>query len=77
MISVNVSGETPAEIAAALGDLLGALTGGAPASQRPAGKQQPAAMSCPVHTTALKKSARGGFYCPRQQPDGTWCQATA
>lgn len=30
---------------------------------------------CSVHGTAMRENQRGdGYYCPRKNPDGSWCK---
>ena len=72
MISVTINLTSPAELAqlaAALGSV---------------GKSSPAnitdiARTCAVHETPMKPSQHraGAFYCPKKNPDGTYCKSEA
>lgn len=84
MITVTVSGETPAELAGALAVLLRSLSASAPAvAAAPLAVVAPAneyaaPPQCPAHGSPLKRSKRGGgWYCPRQDDAGGWCKASA
>jgi len=29
---------------------------------------------CPLHQTPMNAGKKGGFYCPKKMPDGSYCQ---
>ena len=49
-------------------------TPGSPRDASPDGTAFQQDPCCPIHRTA--KQGRNGLYCPRKQPDGTWCDWT-
>ena len=30
--------------------------------------------NCPTHATPMNVGQKGGFYCPKKMPDGTYCK---
>jgi hypothetical protein len=86
MITVTVSGETPAELAGALALLLRSLSTSAPhetttplrIGNQPTGVTRTDYPRCPAHGSPLKRSKRGGgWYCPRQDDTGAYCKEGA